>query len=68
MAPGTNLVWTFAKNLDGQYEPMRQAKRYTRLDKSFENRAMAQMKCDELNGETIDRPTPLELIPDKTKN
>jgi hypothetical protein len=61
-------VWIPAINsITGLWEPMRQARRYTTVDKSHENKGKCQDVCDKYNvPRGYEKPTPLELIPDKT--
>lgn len=66
MAHRNEMVWTISKDVvENEYIPVRQARRITRADNSFESRIKCQEECDKRNIRYV-RPTPLQLIPDKS--
>lgn len=61
-----DLIWSALWNSEtSEYEPQRQARRFSRADNSFADKAQAQAECDRKNS-TFIKPSPLQLIPDRT--
>lgn len=61
-------VWMAGKNsITNKYEPMRSSRRNTTSENCFKDRNLCQAECDRRNS-GYERPSPLELIPDRTFN
>lgn len=65
MSDSNQMGWAALLDTENNYYiPMRQARRFSRADNFFTDRNKCQDECDRRNTK-YERPTPLELIPER---